>query len=88
MAKMVQFGNTGLEVSRLGLGGYPFGGVNTARDWDPFGAAGRKTAIATIHRALDLGISYIDTCTIQKRHPGSLTELGRASKLLALTCIA
>lgn len=61
MAKMVQFGDTGLAVSRLGLGGYPFGGVNKAHDWDPFAAAGRKTAIATIHRALDLGISYIDT---------------------------
>lgn len=61
MANVVQFGNTGLQVSRLGLGGYPFGGVNKARDWDPFTAAGRATAVATIHRALDLGVTYIDT---------------------------
>jgi aryl-alcohol dehydrogenase-like predicted oxidoreductase len=61
MAKMVQFGNTGLTVSRLGLGGYPFGGVNRARAWDPFTAEGRKAAIATVHRAIDLGVTYIDT---------------------------
>ena len=57
----VRFGNTGLTVSRLGLGGYPFGGVNTAHDWDPFTPAGGAVAIATIHRALDRGITYIDT---------------------------
>lgn len=61
MAKTVRFGNTGLEVSRLGLGGYPFGGVNKARDWDPFTEAGGAVAIATIHRALDSGVTYIDT---------------------------
>jgi len=57
----VVFGKTGLEVSRIGLGGFPFGGVNRARGWDPYSAAGRETAIATIHRALDRGITYIDT---------------------------
>ncbi len=57
----VAFGNTGLRVSRIGLGGYPFSGVNRARDWDPYSAVGRSTVIATIHRALDLGINYIDT---------------------------
>jgi len=59
--KKIVFGNTGLQVSRIGLGGYPFSGVNHARDWDPYSAAGRSTVIATIHRALDLGINYIDT---------------------------
>jgi len=54
-------GDTGLRVSRIGLGGYPFSGVNRARNWDPYSAAGRLTVIATIHRALDLGINYIDT---------------------------
>jgi aryl-alcohol dehydrogenase-like predicted oxidoreductase len=57
----VRFGHTGLTVSRLGLGGYPFGGVNKARDWDPFTAAGGAVAVATIHRALDRGVTYIDT---------------------------
>lgn len=57
----VEFGNTGLKVSRIGLGGYPFGGVNRARNWDPYSDKGRATAIATMQRALDLGINYIDT---------------------------
>ena len=30
MLPRVRFGKTGLEVTRLGLGGYPFGGVNRA----------------------------------------------------------
>jgi aryl-alcohol dehydrogenase-like predicted oxidoreductase len=55
------FGRTGLEVSPIGLGGYPFGGINRAAGWDPFTPAGRRTAVATIHRALDLGINYLDT---------------------------
>jgi aryl-alcohol dehydrogenase-like predicted oxidoreductase len=57
----VRFGKTGLQVTRLGLGGYPFGGVNKARGWDPFTAEGRATAVRTIHAALDAGINYIDT---------------------------
>ena len=55
------FGRTGLRVTAIGLGGYPFGGVNRAAGWDPFTPEGRRTAIATIHRALDLGITYVDT---------------------------
>ncbi len=54
-------GRTGLSVSRLALGGYPFGGVNRANGWDPWSAAGRAAVTATIHRALDRGISYLDT---------------------------
>ena len=57
----VALGNTGLRVSRVGLGGYPFSGVNHARNWDPYSAEGRSTALTTIHRALDLGINYVDT---------------------------
>jgi aryl-alcohol dehydrogenase-like predicted oxidoreductase len=45
----------------LALGGYPFGGVNLARGWDPFSPEGRVQAIATIHAALDAGITLVDT---------------------------
>ena len=31
MIPRVRFGNTGLEVTRIGLGGFPFGGVNGDR---------------------------------------------------------
>lgn len=61
MIPRVRFGRTGLEVSRIALGGYPFGGVNLARGWDPFSPDGRQTAIRTVNAALDAGINYIDT---------------------------
>ncbi|MGI8868455.1 MAG: aldo/keto reductase [Mycobacteriales bacterium] len=57
----VTLGRTGRTVSRLVLGGFPLGGVNRARGWDPWSAAGRRTAVATINHALDRGITYIDT---------------------------
>lgn len=59
--KQVELGQTGLNVSRLGLGGFPFAGVNKARGWDPYTADGRRSAMGTIHRALDRGINYLDT---------------------------
>lgn len=57
----VSLGNTGLTVSRLVLGGYPFGGVNHANGWDPWSSEGKATVIRTVNRALDRGINYIDT---------------------------
>ncbi|MBL7199206.1 MAG: hypothetical protein ISS56_03565 [Anaerolineae bacterium] len=41
MNPKVRFGKTGLLVTRLALGGYPFGGINRARGWDPFTSEGR-----------------------------------------------
>jgi aryl-alcohol dehydrogenase-like predicted oxidoreductase len=57
----VRFGRTGLAVTPIGLGGYPFAGVNRARGWDPYSPEGRASVLATIHTALDRGINYIDT---------------------------
>jgi aryl-alcohol dehydrogenase-like predicted oxidoreductase len=56
-----RFGRTGLQVTPIGLGGYPFGGVNRAAGWDPFTPDGRREAIATIHRAIERGVTYVDT---------------------------
>ncbi len=61
MIPRVRFGKTNLMVTRLALGGYPFGGVNKSRGWDPFTAEGRETAIGTVKAALDAGINCIDT---------------------------
>ena len=61
MVQKTRYGKTELRVSRIALGGYPFGGVNRARNWDPFTPQGRATAISTVHAALDAGINLIDT---------------------------
>jgi aryl-alcohol dehydrogenase-like predicted oxidoreductase len=61
MLPHVTFGRTGLQVTRIGLGGFPFGGINKARNWDPFTPDGQATAITTIHAALDAGMTYMDT---------------------------
>ena len=61
MIPRVRLGRTGLEVGRLALGGFPFGGVNKAAGWDPFGEEGRATAVRTVQAALAAGINYIDT---------------------------
>ena len=61
MIPRVRLGRTNLEVARIALGGYPLGGVNRARGWDPFTPQGRATAIATVHAAIEAGINYIDT---------------------------
>jgi aryl-alcohol dehydrogenase-like predicted oxidoreductase len=61
MIPMVRFGKTGLQVSKLGLGCFPFGAVNAAHGWNPYTPEGRAAAVATIHAALDAGINYLDT---------------------------
>lgn len=55
------FGRTGLSVTRLGMGGFPFGGRNEAAGWNPFTPEGRAIAVGTIRRALERGITYFDT---------------------------
>lgn len=79
MIPRVRFGRTGLEVTRLALGGYPFGGVNKARGWDPFTPEGRATAIATVRAALDAGINYIDTAP-SYGHGNSESIIGEATQ--------
>lgn len=72
----VAFGSTGLRVSRIGLGGYPFSGVNRARGWDPYSATGRRTALAAIHRALDkVGWKELDREAVKASVRGSLERL-------------
>ncbi len=87
----VRFGKTGLEVTLLGMGGFPFGGINIAAGWNPFTPEGRAIAIATIRHALDRGINYFDTAPgygegNSEQIYGEALEGVRASYTLATKC--
>lgn len=51
--KYVKFGNSPLKVSAIGLGCMSMSGI--------YGGENDKESIATIHRAIDLGVNFIDT---------------------------
>lgn len=50
-------GTTGLQVSEIALGTWAFGG-------DEWGPADDQQSIHTLHRALDLGINFLDTADV------------------------
>jgi aryl-alcohol dehydrogenase-like predicted oxidoreductase len=56
--KTTQLGTTGLEITRVGFGAWALGGANY--DWG-WGAQDDDDSIAAIHRALELGVNWIDT---------------------------
>lgn len=49
-------GNTGLKISSVSLGTWPFGG-----SW---GAVDEDQAMAILHRAVDLGVNFFDTADV------------------------
>ncbi|MGS1015649.1 aldo/keto reductase [Allosphingosinicella humi] len=49
-----------LDVSALGLGCMPMAGVGT----NMYGEANENESIATIHRAIDLGVTFFDTAEV------------------------
>jgi aryl-alcohol dehydrogenase-like predicted oxidoreductase len=51
-------GNTGLQITRVGFGAWAIGGGGWQFGW---GAQRDDESIAAIHRALDLGVNWIDT---------------------------
>jgi aryl-alcohol dehydrogenase-like predicted oxidoreductase len=56
-----QLGRTGIQVSAVGFGGAPIGLSNYLDRWDAHDAASESEAVAAVHRALDVGITYFDT---------------------------
>jgi len=56
-----RLGKSGLELTRVGLGSWAIGGAGWQYAW---GAQDDWDSIATIHRALDLGINWIDTAAV------------------------
>jgi aryl-alcohol dehydrogenase-like predicted oxidoreductase len=53
-----QLGTTGLDITRVGLGAWAIGGGGWEFGWGP---QDDEESIAAIHRALDLGVNWIDT---------------------------
>jgi aryl-alcohol dehydrogenase-like predicted oxidoreductase len=51
-------GSTGMEISRVGFGAWAIGGGGWEFGWGP---QADDDSIAAIHRALDLGVNWIDT---------------------------
>ena len=88
----VQFGSTEFKVSRLALGCMSMSGA--------YGPADDNESIATLHKAFDLGINFLDTSASygsghnhelinkalkgRRAHPGS--EERRVGKECRLTC--
>jgi len=56
--KTAALGETGLEITRVGLGAWAIGGGGY--DWG-WGTQDDDDSIAAIHRALELGVNWIDT---------------------------
>ncbi len=59
--KRNRLGVTDLEITRIGLGSWALGGGGWAYAWGP---QEDEDSIATIHRALELGVNWIDTAAV------------------------
>jgi len=71
--KYRKFGDSGIDVSVVGLGTWPLGS-------DFFGDVDAKAGEAIIHKALDLGINLIDTAPAYGLNFEAETIVGRALK--------
>jgi aryl-alcohol dehydrogenase-like predicted oxidoreductase len=77
--KTAALGGTGLEITRVGLGAWAIGGGGY--DWG-WGTQDDQDSIAAIHRALELGVNWIDTAA-QYGFGHSEQVVGRALEGLA-----
>jgi aryl-alcohol dehydrogenase-like predicted oxidoreductase len=59
--KTTELGTTGLAITRVGLGAWAIGGGGWEFGWGP---QDDEDSIAAIHRALELGVNWIDTAAV------------------------
>jgi aryl-alcohol dehydrogenase-like predicted oxidoreductase len=59
--RTARLGATDLRITRVGLGAWALGGGRYELGWGP---QDDDTSIATIHRAIELGINWIDTAPV------------------------
>ncbi len=58
---MNQLGNSDIWLTRIGFGAWAIGGGDWAFSWGP---QDDKDSIAAIHKAIDLGVNWIDTAAV------------------------
>jgi aryl-alcohol dehydrogenase-like predicted oxidoreductase len=58
---MIELGATGIEISRVGFGAWAIGGTGW---WHAWGPQDDEQSIAAIHRAVELGVNWVDTAPI------------------------
>jgi aryl-alcohol dehydrogenase-like predicted oxidoreductase len=58
MLRTAQLGTTGLQITRVGFGAWAIGGGGWEFGWGP---QDDDQSIAAVHRALELGVNWIDT---------------------------
>jgi aryl-alcohol dehydrogenase-like predicted oxidoreductase len=56
-----QFGNTDMNITRIGFGAWAIGGGNWAFGWGP---QDDNESVEAIHRALEVGMNWIDTAAV------------------------
>jgi aryl-alcohol dehydrogenase-like predicted oxidoreductase len=66
-----KYGDSGLEVSALAFGGWPIAGMG----WS---GVNERDSIATIHKAMDTGINFIDTAYMYGENGESEILVGKA----------
>jgi aryl-alcohol dehydrogenase-like predicted oxidoreductase len=67
-----KLGNSDLHITPVGVGAWAMGGTGWAHSW---GAQDDEDSIAAIHRALELGVNWIDTAAVY--------GLGHSEKVVA-----
>src|SRR6187455_3095186 len=70
--RRTELGATGMELSRIGFGAWAVGGGDYKFGW---GRQSDGDSIAAIHRALELGVNWIDTAAVY--------GLGRSERVVA-----
>jgi aryl-alcohol dehydrogenase-like predicted oxidoreductase len=81
-----KLGNRGPEITVIGLGTWAIGGAGWQYAW---GTQDDKDSIATIHRAMELGINWIDTAAVyglgHSEEVVGKALIGRRSKVIVAT---
>src|SRR5262245_30299562 len=86
-------GQTGLQVSEVGLGAMPFGGMVTRPDGTQFGWTGTedRELIALVHRSEESGVNLLDTAAAYGNGHGEAVVgealQGRRSRWLVATTV-